>query len=298
MPDTRNAEAAPAPDLWRLGPAENPVTVENADPLLPFLPYFLAGWKLEWAGPAAPGMDADVRVIETGEDGYRIVSQGPGGADFAFDNPYDAANGLAGALISVHVARLPETICLHAGASLVGGGLVLLLGDSLAGKSSVALQLAVLGNRLFGDDQIAVRLGAPPVGICLGLTPKVRTPLPADAGPAFHQFVEEYTSMEGEGQRYLKLWDREAGSFGETAPVRALLFLDRVPEGDAALSDASRADVVKSMVETAFAPHLASERLISGLTALAGGAALHRLRFSSSREAAALVSTRFRAVAS
>jgi hypothetical protein len=282
--------AAPV-DLWRMGPGDAAVLVAGADPLLPFLPYFLGGWDLRWAGDErGPDIRADVEVVDGGDGSFRVVGHGPGGADFAFDNPYDAANGLAGALIGAFVARTPDTICIHAAAAQVGNGLVVLIGESHAGKSSVALQLAVLGNRFFGDDQVAVRLASPPTGLCLGLMPKVRTPLPADCGEPFREFVEAYTAMEGEGMVYLKLWDREAGSFGERAPVRALVFLDRVDSGPAELGAAGRAELVKAMVETAFAPHLGSAELVAGLTCLAAEADVRRLRFSSSREAAALLS--------
>lgn len=294
MPDpTAVSDGGPA-DLWRIGPADRAVLVENADPLLAYLPYFIGGWDLRWAGAEAGTATPDVRVGVLADGGFRVTSSGPGGADFTFDNPYDAANGLAGALISVHVARLPDTICLHAAAAVVGDGLVILVGDSFAGKSSVALHLAVLGNRFFGDDQIAVTLDGSATGFCLGLTPKVRTPLPDDSGEAFREFVAEYTAMEGDGQVYLKLWEREAASFGETAPVRALVFLDRCDSGVAELLPAARSAVVRSMVGTAFAPHLDSSRLVAGLTRLAGDVALHRLKFSSSREAAALLSRRLR----
>lgn len=288
MTDAAGETAAPG-DLWRMGSDGASVLVAGADPLLPFLSYFLGGWDLKWAGnerDASP----DVEVVDNGDGTMRILGRGPGGADFTFDNPYDAANGLAGALIGAFVTQMPDAICIHAAAAQVGEGLVVLMGESHAGKSSVALQLAVLGNRFYGDDQVAVRLSSPPVGLCLGLMPKVRTPLPPDCGEAFREFVEEYTAMEGDGMVYLKLWDREAGSFGETAPVRALVFLDRGDSGPAELQPAGRAELVKAMVETAFAPHLGSGALVAGLTRLAAEADVRRLRFSSSREAAALLS--------
>lgn len=294
MPDLTAVPGAGSTDRWRIGPDDGAVLVENADPLLPYLPYFLGGWDLRWAGADPGGRAADVCVSELADGGFRVASSGPGGADFTFDNPYDAANGLAGALISVYVARRPDAICLHAAAAMVGEGLVILLGGSFAGKSSVALHLAVLGNRFFGDDQISVTLGVPATGLCLGLTPKVRMPLPDDSGEPFREFVEEYTAMEGDGLVYLKLWEREAATFGETAPVRALVFLERGDVGAAELLPASRSEVVKSMVGNAFAPHLDSSRLVAGLTRLAGGVALHRLRFSSSHDAAALLSRVFR----
>tara|TARA_R110002126_G_scaffold1443_25_gene8437 strand:- start:1981 stop:2916 length:936 start_codon:yes stop_codon:yes gene_type:complete len=306
MSEATGGPSDETPGFWWIGAETGPVLVENAEAVMPYLPYYLAGWPIKWAGDTAP-RTPDVRIIEHPDGTFQVLSAGPGGADFSFDNPYDAANGLAGALISVYVGRTPQTICLHAGAALVGGGLVIVIGDSFAGKSSVALHLAVLGHRFFGDDQIAVTLDNPSQGVCLGLMPKVRLPLPADCGDAFREFVDGYTSMQGDEMTYLKLWEGEAGTFGETAPVRALIFLDRDDSGNGAgagenagtsqLLPASRPELVKAMVRTAYAPHMSSPDLLAGLTRLADAADSYHLRFASSRDAAALLSREFRNLA-
>lgn len=299
MPETAGGMPNEAPNFWWIGPEADPVLVENAEIVMPYLPYYLAGWTISWAGETASRIP-DARVIEHPDGTFQVLSIGPGGADFTFDNPYDAANGLAGALISVFVGRDPQMICLHAGAARVGDGLVIVIGDSFAGKSSVALHLAVLGHRFFGDDQIAVTMENPSRGICLGLMPKVRLPLPDDCGDAFREFVEGYSAMQGDEMAYLKLWEGEAGAFGDTAPVRALVFLDRdttgTEVGEAELRAASRPELVKAMIRTAFAPHVPSSDLLAGLTRLADAADSYHLRFASSREAAALLSREFRRV--
>ena len=146
--ETARTTAKAAPDYWKIGPADAPVIVENAEVVLPYLPYFLVGWDIRWAGKSVVG-DADVRVEEHADGTFRVISTGPGGADISFDNPYDVANGLAGGLISVHIAREPRSICLNAGAAKIDNGLVIVIGNSLAGQSSVALHLAVLGHRFF-----------------------------------------------------------------------------------------------------------------------------------------------------
>ncbi len=277
--------------LWRFGPEDAPIFVENADLLLPYLPYYISGWPFGWAGA---GDSPDVRISEAGAATFRIWSSVLGGTDFAFDNPYDAANGVADALVSIHVARRPDTVCLHAGAALIGSGLVVVIGNSLAGKSSVALHLAVLGHRFFADDQIALTLDSPPVGTCLGLMPKVHMPPPKDCGDAFRDFVDGFTALGGDGVAYLKLWDRESGTFGETAPVRSLILLDRRIEARCDLVPATGSDLVRTVASTAFAPHIGAAALLRGLAALAEDVELYRLTFSSSREAASLLSARFR----
>jgi hypothetical protein len=293
MSDAAEPAADGLPGFWKFGPKDAPVVVENAEAVMPHLPYYLGGWDFQWAGTAAEG-PPDVRIIENYNGEYRVVSAGPGGADFSFDNPYDAANGLASGLISVHVARNPKMVCLNASAARIGDSLVIVIGDPFAGKSSVALHLAVLGHRFFGHDQIAVTLDQAPVGTCLGLMPKVRLPLPSDCGDAFREFVEGYSAMQGEDMAYLKLWDGEAGGFGETAPVSTLVFLDRRQSGTAELRPASRPELARKMVSTAFAPHISYAELLDGLTCVADSAGTYHLEFSSSREAAALLSGIFR----
>ena len=293
MSDAAEPAAGGRPGFWNFGPTDAPVLVENAEAVMPHLPYYLGGWDFQWVGTAAEG-PPDVRIIENCNGEYRVVSNGPGGTDFGFDNPYDAANGLAGGLISVHVARNPKMVCINASAARIGGSLVIVIGDSFAGKSSVALHLAVLGHRFFGHDQIAVTLDQAPVGTCLGLMPQVRLPLPSDCGDAFREFVEGYSAMQGEDMAYLKLWDGEAGGFGEIAPIGTLVLLDRRHSGTAELRPASRLELVRKMVSTAFAPHIPSVELLDGLTHLADSAGAYHLKFSSSREAAALLSGSFR----
>ncbi len=277
--------------LWRFGSDDAPIFVENADLLLPYLPYYISGWPFGWADASAP---PDVRISEEGAATFRVRSGGLGGTDLAFDNPYDAAHSLADALVSIHVARRPDTVGLRAGAALIGSRLAVLIGNSLAGKSSVALHLAVLGHRFFADDQIALTLDSPPIGTCLGLTPKVQMPPPEDYGDAFRDFVDGFTALGGDGVAYLKLWDREAGTFGEAAPVRSLILLDRRLEARCDLVPATGSDLVRTLASSAFAPHIEAAALLRGLTALAEVAELYRLTFSSSREAACLMSARFR----
>ncbi len=293
MSNPVSAEKGEAPDFWWIGPEDNPILVENAEAVMPYLPYYMAGWPLKWCATIS-NRAPDVQVIEHSDGTFQVLSTGSGGADLTFDNPYDAANGLVVALVKILVSRVPQTVCIYAGAARVGDGLVVVIGDSFAGKSSVALHLAVLGNRFFGDDQLLVTLEYPSSGMCLGLMPKVRLPLPDDCGDAFRQFVDGYTSMQDDSIAYLKLWDGEASTFGETAPIRAFVFLDRRDAGTPDLRPASLPRLVKAMVRATFLPHVSSPELLTGLTRLVASTATYHLRFSSSRDAAALLSRELR----
>ena len=100
--------------------------------------------------------------------------------------------------------------------------------------------------------------------------------------------------MQSEEIAYLKLWEGEAGDFGETAPISALVLLDRAETGAPVLEPASRPELIRKMVSTAFAPHIPSADLLSDLTELTADTASYHLHFSSSRDAAGLLSREFR----
>jgi hypothetical protein len=123
---------APARSLWRIGPAEGALLVENADLVLAELPYFLGDWPIRWAGGDAAAPDIGIRQ----ESGQFVVA-GPGPASETFPDAFGAANGLAGALVAGLVGRDPDLVCAHAGTAEVAGRLVAVLGDSFAGKSSL-----------------------------------------------------------------------------------------------------------------------------------------------------------------
>jgi hypothetical protein len=292
---SRNLEDTP--DFWWIGPEIAPLLVENAEAAMPYLPYYMVGWKIAWAGATAP-RPPDVRIIEHKDGTFSIIVLGPGGVEYSFDNPYDAANGLADELVRAFVGGEPEMIGLLAGAVRIGEGLIIVMGNSSSEISTVVLHLAVLGHRLFGDEKIALTLENPPRGICLGLTPKISLPLNDDCGEAFQEFVEGYSVMQSDQLAYLKLWEGEAAVFSEQIPVRALLFLDRVDPNSGSISPeiytASRSELSKLMDQRAFARHLTPSDLTSGLSHLAETADGYRLRFSSSREAATLLSNKFR----
>lgn len=284
--------ASRPPSVWHFGPDDAPVRVAGAEALLAHLPVFLGGWPLRRVAGPAPRCDVRVR---TGPGGaIAVETLGPGGTVLDFDNEMDAANGLAGALVAEYVAARADTVCLHAGSALVGAGLCVLLGASLAGKSSVAMQLAASGYRLFGDDRLAVRQGdddAPAEGTCLGLQPKLRLPLPEDAGPALEGFVESYTEIRTGTAAYLRPWDTEAATFGDTAPLGALVALERGGEDDppATLEPAPRAEIARALLSNVFAAHITAETLVTEMAGLAGRVPGYRLRWTSSRAAARLL---------
>ena len=211
-----------------------------------------------------------------------------------------AADGLASALVAAFISRQADTVCLHAGSAQLGHGLVVLLGDSLAGKSSVALHMAAAGYRLFGDDRLAVHMAddGAATGLCLGLTPKVRLPLPADCGRRFAEYVDSFTEIRDEAVAYLKLWEGEAAVFLEQAPVVAFIILNRAETGECSMVPATRPAIVKALLAQCFAPQIAPQDLVRALTGLASSVTGYELGFSHSGDAASLLTATLRGISS
>ena len=155
------------------------------------------------------------------------------------------------------------------------------MSSDLWGKSSVALHMAAAGYRLFGDDRLAVRMGdgGAAAGLCLGLTPKVRLPLPADCDRRFAEYVDSFTEIRDEAAAYLKLWEGEAAVFLEQSPIAAFVILNRAEAGACAMVSASRPAVVKALLAQCFAPQIDAQ-------SAGGGRSLPRLDPESSFTAA------------
>lgn len=188
-----------------------------------------------------------------------------------------------GALIAAALRQTRDTICLHAGGAVLPSGAILLLGASFAGKSSVAMHLAAGGALFFGDDRIAV---ADDRALALGLAPKLRLPIPDDAGPVFTRFARARVRSTRWGVAHLRLQRGEAAAFGRRARVRAIVVLKRRDDGPARLVTADRSTAMRSLVAHAFAPQMAAAALVARLAALTSRVPAYTLEFSRSREAA------------
>ena len=282
------------PDYWHIGPPDFPITVENADIILPYLPYFLSGWDIQWAGTTIDSV-ADVSVEQHIDGPLKISSSGPHAVNLSFNNCYDAACALASELIKVYVERDPLATCVRAGAVTIDDGLVVLMEDLALEKSNMALHMAVLGYRFFGDKEIVLRRGNQLTGTCLGLLPSVCLPLPSDCGDAFREFVEGYSSMQDEDVAYLKLWEGEAATFGETEPVEAFVLIDPTATGEAVLEPASGYSLIENALLIASTPEDVSPGFWFELTQPEAEIDFYHLRFSDSREASVILSENLRA---
>jgi len=242
-------------------------------------------------GHAAPG-----EIIIRAEGGHwRISSPHVALSDFDLDDGYMAANALIGALIAAYVAQDNGLVSIHAGAVRVGDGLVLLLGDNGAGKSTFATALAARGQRFFADDRLIVDLTpAVPFGHSLAIAPKLRLPLPADADAAYRDFVEDNSILNWPEMAVLRPGPAQAAGFGENLPLKALIHLRRDSgSGQPALTAMRQPDMVRLLLEQLFAPHLSQQGELSACVRLAQAVGIWELRYASAWPAAETVIAQF-----
>ena len=272
------------PGIWLFDPDRARIAVKNAEAVLAQLPLFLAGWPLQWSGPAGAA-PCDIELRE--DSGAIIVARtGVGARAQSFAGALDAANGLADALVSALMVRDARTICLHTAAVAIGGGLALLVGEPDADGSGVSLNLAARGHLLFGDDRIGLRIEDGAIGICLGLMPKARLPLPADADHRYAAFIDAFSALQTEDIACLRPPIGVMAEFADERPVSAIFLLERRVTGEARIVPAARADVAAAVLRHGFAPHIEEAALTGRAAALAAAVPGFRLSFCDNRDAA------------
>lgn len=142
----------------------------------------------------------------------------------------DTLNALCD-LVAALAYALPNSdtrlICLHAAAVRVGDELLIFPNVRRAGKSTLAVALAQAGHRLVGDDVVPLSFDANGRGAAhaLGISPRLRLPLPDTMTPAFRDWVLAASGERNRQYHYVRIPDQPR--HGETFPVGAFVILDR-----------------------------------------------------------------------
>ena len=92
--------------------------------------------------------------------------------------------------------------------------------------------------------------------MALGIAPRLRLPLPAAASSAFHAFVEVHRGLSDHESLYLALPPALLAPYGTTAPIGAVVLLDRKMSGEPGLNQ-RRGDRGSSISSCRISPGLA-----------------------------------------
>lgn len=279
--------------------AVRPIRVRGLDRLGAAAAEILAGWPGLGTARDDPALPVDAE-IEAAPDRLRLIQLSPVRAVTEFADPRDAALGLAGALIAAYLAQDSALLCFHAAASRLPRGLVLMLGATNAGKSTLAAHLIERGLVSFGDDRIVLGpdTRGRDQGICMALPHKLRLPLPEDASAGFAAFVAARAFTGSPSVVRLRLKHNEAARFGARAPLASFVLLERRAGTPATLEPAPSGALVRELVRQSFAPQLGADAILAAAVGLAARVPSYRLVYGRSADAAALIATRFGATGS
>ncbi len=226
-------------------------------------------------------------------DGYRLH------ADWRpepprYSNPVNLACGLA---VNVNRAFLQENqsyLCLHGAGVVIGGRLVVLPNYYRAGKSALTVCLAAAGARVFSDDILPLLPDG--AGMALGISPRLRLPLPEGLGARTLDFIAHRRGAANKQYLYVELGPHEQAPLGATARFGGFVLLDRRESGKASLSPASEGEILKQVVLRNFARQIPAEASLDRLHGLVAGSACHRLTYANGDDAADLLMERFSSI--
>lgn len=274
------------------------IHVDSDAALEPFHRRFLALWPMRKDGAGSP--DIVIEAMADDIDAFELRHPAlPVGA-LRVANAEEAANQIVPLLVAEAIERSPRLVSLHAGAAQVGDGLIVLPGDSMSGKSTLSLQLAARGARFVGDDRLLVGDGTAlggdggPVGVALGLTPRVRLPIHPAAGADYIAFVERHMTVEHrneDGEATIATVDPESiggAPFGEVAPLSAIVVPRRVEDDESMLElrPLPRGQAALALLHQAATPALDATELVGMMGALVAGVPCWSLAYGSSARAA------------
>lgn len=286
--------ASPRSRLVRLGPFEAPVRFTGCDDLLAALRSIVHGWRVTPLDPrTAP---APPLRVSRSRHGYRRVSSRHDRAWKARQKErrtlIEALCGLHAELLDWYLEAHPHDLFVHGAAVRFGRRLVLFPALAKAGKSTLTVHLAAAGYTVFTDDVLPIDT-ATARGFALGITTRLRPPLPAGLGRAFHAFVRRRAGLSNKNRLYVRLERGELAPLGATAPVGGVVLLEREPGARARLTAIDPADALERVILQQYARDRPSPLILDTLARVVEGSACYRLRYARCAPAVALLRAAF-----
>lgn len=265
-----------------------PVQIDGSDALLPAIRSVFRYWPFELI--EEDNGETPVIAVRRDGDGY-FVHAAWRKKPPRYSNPVNVACGLG---VNVNRAMLLEQdshLCLHGAAIEIGGRLVVLPNYYKAGKSTLTACLAAAGARIFSDDILPLLPDG--AGMALGISPRLRLPLPDTMGERSLRFADSRRGASNKQYLYLDLEPHEQARFGQTAPIGGIVLLDRRESGPASLAPVGDGEVLKQLVLRNFVRQVTAETSLEKLHGLVAPSACYRLSYSNGDDAAALLVDRF-----
>ena len=204
-----------------------------------------------WPFRASPAGGPAVITLKQTKKGYRRTSPWLSSPKVHRD-PVTAVCDFIVDLTKALIADNEQLLCLHCAAIEIGDGLVVIPSTYRAGKSTLTVRLAAAGATVYSDDVLP--LGAPEDrGLALGIQPRLRLPLPGDAGQAFHDFVAARGGPGNRRYRYVALRPGELAPFRKSAAIKGVVLLERRDGASLDFRPLRDSDVMKAAILRNFA---------------------------------------------
>lgn len=275
--------------LLKFDKVARPMLLEGVDSAPPAFVSVFRFWPW-WSMPEDAAADPLIRII-------------PEGDAFWLDAPWlderlhysNAVNLACGLAVHVNHAMLmdrPDLICLHGAGIEIGGRLVVFPNAYRAGKSLLTACLAAAGARIFSDDILPIDRDSRQ-GVALGVSPRLRLPLPETVGQRSRRFIEARSGAKNAQYLYVELDERRQAPFGEQSPFAGFVLLERRDGSPAVLEPVSDGETLKQLVLRNFARQIPAADSLDFLHGLVSSAACYKLTYSVGDEAADVLMSRF-----
>lgn len=250
--------------------------LDGTESLLESLQPLIGGWPWREIDPTdAP---PDWRVSRAG--GAYVIEAPWLDVAIRETSPIRAAGHLAVDLVECRLADHPDQLCLHCAAAEWDGRLVLFPGRAKAGKSTLMARLAADGVRVLADDVLPTCGNEDEWGWSFGLAPRIRMPLPPDAGARLEGFMQQHGGPGDEDARYLLAPDDVAPRHGHRARIAAIVLLERSTQRrPAELSAVAPGEGLASLILQNLAPELPAPDLVARLHRIVMRVPCLRLRY-------------------
>jgi hypothetical protein len=252
----------------------------------------LRGAATDWPFTRTEHEGEPLARVEASGNSYTLFSPWHDGTEITGISAVRAACGLVADILTSYIDENPSRLCLHCGSAQISGRLVMFPSRSHAGKSTLIARLAAGGCQIFGDDVLPLDT-TDTQGVALGLAPRLRLPLPAHASAEFKRFVSDNAGPADDRYHYLSLAEDRLAPRGTTAPLGAIVLLERRPGGAATIGPARRADALKALIRQNFARGEPAGDLLKRLHRLMDALPRFTLRYNDLDEAAALLQRSF-----
>ncbi len=186
----------------------------------------------------------------------------------------------------------PDILCLHCAAVEFGDGLVVFPCVAKAGKSTLTAQMVSRGHRVFSDDIMPIEPGVNN-GVATGLQPRLRRPLPENFPDESRAFVEARSGPTNKRYVYLNLSGDEIAPYGETAPVKGFVLLERETDVAAEIVAESASNMLAEVIMQNSRRKDFPMEVFDRTHQLVSQADCVRLRYSNGLEAINLLEERF-----